>query len=472
MNSPREPGFYNPVERHNAHRAWRPEGERVWDDSLRSAGDRLIDAYPLVSQGDPPAFLEGIKLSPGELVEGIVSEQAYGENFWEFLDDMGVEMPTDSHDWGRYWENLTNSFRNHSNLDTVAIDALHKAWNERCDAANDTPSAVAYKEKAREWGQGFEYGVRKLIDKGRLPLTQAELTTRLEHPAEIAYIPDYALRLDFMRRGESGADVPFGAFSDHNRGILYVKGIDDDDDSTRSRFMHENIHFYLDGVLSVDTTLTTGETIPYDCYIGMWEVAPQLDPRLAEIGDAFGRKIISRHLELNEGATELINADIHAEVPELGQFATRGKYAGWLSVWKALENEGMDLTPFLGYKVTDQTLDRVTAARRYQWRFAMTEEFARVFDSRAYNLRTPRKAGMDWVQFDKNVARINTEISDPYDESSAGYLALLAGVSKRNKLQKLVQPRHDDIFRPRPAESWGIYRRQRADQPHLFRFDG
>lgn len=452
MNSNRSPGFYDPVERHNAHRAWRPEGERVWNDQLRTAGDSLIDAYPKLAQGETPEYLEGARLSPGEFVDGIVSEQANGEDFWGFVEAMDLPVFDEGEDWDQYWTDLTDSVRNHAVLGPKAIDVLHRTWNDRCDTANDGPAAVEYKTKAAEWHQGFEYGVRRLIEKGRIPLTQAEFTARLADPAEVAYLPDYVLRLDFLRRGESGAAVPFGAFSDHNRGILYVKGIHDDEGSTRSRYVHENIHFYLDGVASVDTTLTTGETIPYDCHVGMWEVEPHLDPRMAELSQALGRKITSRHLELNEGATELINQEIHREVPELGTFTTRGNYAGWLAVWRFMESRGVDLTPFIGYKVTDQSYDRQNIANRFLWRFNMQEEFARVFNPSAYLPGKVKKGETAWDQFDEDVARITQGMNDPYDESPDRYIALLIGVPESGRIARILQRHRDEPFRPKDYE--------------------
>lgn len=442
-----DPGYYGPIERHNVHRFWRPYGNRVWNNDIRNAGHRMIDSYVNRSEGHQPDWLAGSRYEPGEFATWLISDAFDSEQAYFVIDLISEASLVKTDDDSEAWDNVSRTLVAHGKLPTSVIDALHIRWESRFAQGYGLDHTESFLEQAREWTTGFIKGVEILIDEGILPIDQTEFRNRLMYPAEIAYIPQYVLRLYDLERGATGAELPFGAYSDYEQGCIFVNDYQDDPDITRSRFVHECIHFYLDGLVAERTIMDNHREVAQNCHIGMWEVCISTNPRTSELDETLSGNNYSKHLELNEGLTELVNKAIHNAVPELGEFSTRGQYNAWLELWEFLETRGLDLIPFLGYKLIDQTYDN-TSTERLMWRINMIREFSRVFD--------PSDEGVNvWELFAERVTQ-QAQLCDVYDTDSTAFRGLLCEVSRLRRLKGKLGG-YDTLHYPRPSDPYGKY---------------
>lgn len=427
MNANLPPSVYGPIVRYNAHQLWAPEGSRVWTDSTRLLGHTMIEAYPDIAAGQESRLPSNAAYTPGEFMSDLIGDEAAGE-FVDNMEKIGLGSCDYDTDWDAYWSSRDAHLKSHAGLPSAGIAAAHELWEKRFNLAYDTESAQNFIAKAREWSAGFELGAHRLIDDGTLPMTHQTFTRRLEHPAELGYVPLYVQRLNFLQRGESAVAAPNGGSSDHCYGILYNNAVGDDPDIERSRFIHELGHFYLDGLHSRFTVMDSGDRIALDNHIGMWEIPISHSAQEMEEGMTWNGGA-SRHMELNEGGTEYLTAEIHRVVPELGQFASRGLYKGWHAVWRRMERDAVDLLPFLGYKVTDQGYDTETLDHRIRWYGAMQEEFARVYVPRLHH----GDVNFGFPALDNKIGAL-TATSDSRNEDTSKFADLLQKPSRALRL--------------------------------------
>lgn len=362
-------GFFT---RDDLAQTWRPIGERVWNEDLRKTGHAVLDAY--ANDGTVSS------LNPGSLILGLILDQAT-EQVYDDLEALGFKPAYDGDDIEAYWSNVTQHLEGQQQLKSNARKLLRERWEARYEIGAENPDAISFEQVSKIWVAGFEVGAQLLVRDGFLPLKSGTLANRLSHAPEISYEPRY---VDWLTRARLGFGIPksnSGAFSDRSIGVIHIIAESEDPDLHRRQLIHELIHFHLDAALDIAVELSTGHSTSQACQMGMWEADVSSDVTFYELFDPTD-DTASHLFELNEGATELINYEIHQRVPALGVFATQGIYKCWLSVLQKMQADGVDMVPFMGFKVTDQTRDPATMTDRLRWFGVMANEFNRVYEQR------------------------------------------------------------------------------------------